>query len=97
MWVGALWNDAMFRYGVVTMSRRFKIIGLFCKRVLQKRRYSAEETYNFKAPTNRSHNITDWFIDDFVVSGVSFFNMCILFRSNCGLALCGMTLWASYD
>jgi len=31
------------------------MIGLFCKRALQKRRYSARETYNFKEPTNRSH------------------------------------------
>jgi len=28
-----------------------KIIGLFCKRDLQKRRYSAKETYKFKEPT----------------------------------------------
>ena len=31
-----------------------KIIRLFCKRALPKRRYSAKETYNFKEPTNRS-------------------------------------------
>jgi len=30
------------------------ITGLFCKRALQKRRYSAKETYNFKEPTNKS-------------------------------------------
>ena len=34
-----------------------KIIGLFCKRALQKRLYSADETYNFKEPTNCSHPI----------------------------------------
>ena len=44
-------------YGVATMSRRLKIIGLFCKRALLKRRYSAKETYDFKEPTNRSHPI----------------------------------------
>ena len=33
------------------------MIGLFCKRALQKRLYSAKETYNFKEPTNRSHPI----------------------------------------
>jgi len=44
-------------YGVVTISRLLKIIGLFCKRALQKGRYSAKETYNFKEPTNRSHPI----------------------------------------
>jgi len=37
------------------ISRILKIIGLFCKRALWKRRYSARETYNFKEPTNRSH------------------------------------------
>jgi len=34
-------------YGVATISRLLKIIGLFCKRALLKRRYSAKETYNF--------------------------------------------------
>jgi len=42
-------------YGVATISRLHKIIGLFCKRALLKRRYSAKETYDFKEPTNRSH------------------------------------------
>jgi len=44
-------------YGVATISRLLKIIGLFCKRTLQKRLYSAKETYNFKEPTYRSHPI----------------------------------------
>jgi len=44
-------------YGVATISRLLKMIGLFCKRALQKRRYSAKETYDFKEPTNRSHPI----------------------------------------
>jgi len=44
-------------YGVATISRLLKIIGLFCKRALQKRGYSAHETYTFKEPTNRSHPI----------------------------------------
>ena len=35
------------------------MIGLFCKRALYKRRYSANETYNLKELTNRSHRITD--------------------------------------
>jgi len=47
-------------YGVATISRLLKMIGLFCKRALSKRRYSAKETYNFKEPTNRSHPITRW-------------------------------------
>jgi len=45
------------RYGVPTISRFLKIIGLFCKKALQKRLYSEKETYNFKEPTNRSHPI----------------------------------------
>ena len=31
-----------FRYGVATISRLLQIIGLFCKRVLEKRRYSSK-------------------------------------------------------
>ena len=42
---------------MATISRLLKIIGLFCKRALLKRRYSAKETCNFKEPTNRSHPI----------------------------------------
>ena len=44
-------------YGVATISRLLKIIGLFCKNPLQKRRYSAKETYTFKEPTTFSHPI----------------------------------------
>jgi len=50
-------------YGVASISRIDKIIGLFCKRALLKRRYSAKETYNFIDPTDRSHPIvphTGW-------------------------------------
>ena len=46
-----------YSYGVASTSRLLKIIGLFCKRALLKRRYSAKETHNFKEPTNRSHPI----------------------------------------
>jgi len=42
---------------VATISRLLKIVGLFCKRALQNRLYSAKDTYNFKEPTNRSHPI----------------------------------------
>jgi len=44
-------------YGVALVSRIDKMIGLFCKRALQKRRYSAKVTYNFIDPTDRSHPI----------------------------------------
>jgi len=46
-------------YGVATISKLFKIITLFCKRALPKRRHSAKETYNFKEPTNRSHPMSN--------------------------------------
>ena len=32
-----------------TISRLLQMIGLFCKRALQKRRYSAKETYNSRS------------------------------------------------
>ena len=40
-----------------SMRRLLQIIGLFCKRALYKRLYSAKETCIFKEPTNRSHPI----------------------------------------
>jgi len=47
-------------HGVATISRLFEMIGLFCKRALLLRRYSARETYDFKEPTNRSHPMIPW-------------------------------------
>ena len=41
--------------GVATISRLLKIIGLFCKRALQKRPIFSKETYNCKKPTDRIH------------------------------------------
>jgi len=52
----ALWY--IWEYRVTTISRLLKMVGLFCKRALQKRLYSAQETYNSKEPTNRSHLIS---------------------------------------
>ena len=49
--------QCLISYGVATISRLLQIIGLFRKRALYKRRYSAKETYHFKEPTNRSHPI----------------------------------------
>jgi len=45
------------RMGWLQLVGAFKMIGLFCKRALWKRLYSAKETYNFKGPTNCSHPI----------------------------------------
>jgi len=39
------------------VGRLLEIIGLFCKRAILKRLYSAKETYNFEEPTNRRHPI----------------------------------------
>ena len=50
-------NARKNRYGVAMTSRLRKIVGLFCKRALLKRRYSTKETYSLKEPTNRSHPI----------------------------------------
>jgi len=44
-------------YGVAWVSRIDKIIRLFCKRALQKRQYSAKETYNLIDPAHCSHPI----------------------------------------
>ena len=41
--------------GVATVSRIDQITGLFCRRALYKRVYSAKETYNLIVSTNRSH------------------------------------------
>ena len=38
-------------YGAASTSRLLKMIGLVCKKALQKRRYSAKETFNFKELT----------------------------------------------
>ena len=44
-------------YGVATVSRPLKIIGLFCRISSLVLGSFAKETYNFKEPTNRSHPI----------------------------------------
>jgi len=48
-------------YKVATISRIPKNIGLFCKRALKKRLYSAKETCIFKEPTNHSHPTRSWY------------------------------------
>ena len=50
-------DDCKWPYGVATISRLLKMIGLFCKRALWKRQYSAKETYNLIDPTDRSHRV----------------------------------------
>ena len=46
-------------YGVATISRFLKIIGLFCRISSLLQGSFVKETYNFKEPTNRSHPIRD--------------------------------------
>ena len=45
-------------YGVATISRLLKIIGLFCRISSLLQGSFAKETYNLKEPTNHSHPIT---------------------------------------
>jgi len=47
-------------YGVATISRLLKIIGLFCRISSLLYGSFAKETYNCKKPTNRSHPIWQW-------------------------------------
>jgi len=58
------------RYGGASSSRLLKITGLVCKRDLQKRLYSAKETYDFKEPTHRSHPIS-WATCKGIGSGIT--------------------------
>ena len=56
-WVMSKMKQPYFAYVVTAAatSRLLQSLGLFCKRGLQKRRYSAKDTYDFKEPTNCSH------------------------------------------
>jgi len=56
---GCTLSSSLSLYGVATISRMLKNIGLFCKRALQKRPVFCKETYIFKHPTNRSHPIVN--------------------------------------
>jgi len=52
---GGAWH--LWYYGVASVSKIDNFIGRFCKRALEKRSYSAKETYNFIDPTTCSHPI----------------------------------------
>ena len=45
----------LYCYGVATIRRLLQMIGLFCRISSLLQGSFAEETYNFKEPTNRSH------------------------------------------
>ena len=64
-------------YGVALICRLLKIPGLFCKRALYKRLYSAKETYDLKEKTNRSHPIADFLMSHVTqVKNVTQVNSC---------------------
>ena len=48
----------LLSYGVATISRLLKMIGLFCRISSLLQGSFAKETYHFKEPTNRSHPIS---------------------------------------
>jgi len=50
-------SEGAIAHEVASINRLVKIIGVFCKRALYKRLYSAKEIYDFKELTNRSHRI----------------------------------------
>ena len=68
-WYGVVQCDAVWcsvmecvvcastHYGVATISRLLKLIGLFCRISSLLQGSFAKETYNLKEPTNRSHPI----------------------------------------
>jgi len=55
--IRVLMESIRIRYGVATISRLLKIIGLFCRISSLLYGSFAKETYIFKEPTNRSHPI----------------------------------------
>ena len=56
------------KYGVATISRLLKIIGLFCRISSLLQVSSAKETYNFKEPISRSHPIVTCSSNDFLAT-----------------------------
>ena len=81
-------------YGVASVSRIDKIIGLFCKKALLKRRYSAKKTYNLIEPPNRSHPIAEN-----GRSHVTHVNICIYIGLCIGKKrpLKDQCIWVGYD
>jgi len=59
-------HSATHIYGVATMSRLLKIIRLFCRIQSLLQGSFANETYNLKEPTNRSHPICLSFIEQHI-------------------------------
>jgi len=55
-----------YTYGVATISRLLKSIGLFCRLSSLSYGYFAKDTHDFKEPTNRSHLIQHMYVKIFV-------------------------------
>ena len=56
-----LYSSKTIEYGVATISRLLKIIGLFCSPIQET--MFCKETYKFKEPTNRSHPISEYLLE----------------------------------
>jgi len=65
-------------YGVATIRRLLKIIGLFCRISSLLLGSFAKETYNFKQTTNRSHPVCR--VNDIVYSTFVFIKICIILK-----------------
>jgi len=60
MYSHVLTNESSLWYGVVTISKLLKIIGLFCRISSLLQGSFAKKTYHFQKPTNRSHHPICW-------------------------------------
>jgi len=57
LFIHVIARQSIYTYGVANIIRLLKMRGLFCKRAVWRRWYSAKETCNFKEPTHRSRPI----------------------------------------
>jgi len=74
-------SHVTYYYGVATISRLLKMIGLFC-RILSLLWVSfAKETYHFKEPTNRSHPILKYVKYECVMSYMN--ELCLHTTGSC--------------
>ena len=98
-WIGLLPRNKSFHRSVLlTVASPYdaqqQMIGLFCKRALFKRRYSAKETYDFKEPTNRSLRICRTRTSHRVLCVVACTAFCVPWRIHmCDRTPCAITRW----
>jgi len=85
-----IFGTALNNYGVATISRLLKIIGLVCRIWSVSQCSFAKETYNFKESTNRSHPHTCLCICvDFLSRG--------LYARVRGIQMIDCLIWGGYD